>query len=269
VNRRRAAALLGVGAAAAAAGLALWPGIQRRRAFEAYRRARAERLVKLAPLSARGKVGQLGMGGFLQFWSEQVVSRLRRATFALDEPQRRIVREGTLLRPPASDQSIDDWQRRFGIEMPQSLRALYAASDGVAAYTGRVFKGMALLPADRLRWLHEVDPDLVRFWNDQSVPVPDAKYNVYGEQQDVSHIRSEYLKRMVCLREVVDGGTLLLNPAVRFENGELEAWDFSVQYPGAHRYQSLAQMLEIECELDCRDIDEHEATHDLPRPRLG
>jgi hypothetical protein len=36
----------------------------------------------------------------------------------------------------------------------------------------------------------------------------------------------------------------------------------------AHRYQSLAQMLEIECELDCRDIDEHEATHDLQRPSL-
>jgi hypothetical protein len=89
-----------------------------------------------------------------------------------------------------------------------------------------------------------------------------------GERQDVVHIRREYLKRMVCLREMADGGTLLLNPAVRFANGELEAWDFSVRYPGAHRYQSLAQMLEIECELDCRDIDEHEATHDLQRPSL-
>lgn len=100
-------------------------GIQRRQAFEAYRRARAERLAKLTPLSARAKVAQLGMEGFLQFWSVQVVGRLQRATFPPDEPQRRVVREGTLLRSPAGDQSIDDWQRRFGLETPPSLRAVY------------------------------------------------------------------------------------------------------------------------------------------------
>lgn len=268
---KRRLALAGLGVAAAAGGIAhlVWPRFERQRAFAAYQRARTERLAKLTPLSARGQVGRLGMDGFLRFWSDQVIGRLRRATFTLDEPQRRLARDGTLLRPPAGEQSIDDWQQRFGAAMPAPLRALHAASDGVAGYAGRLGPGMALLPADQQRWLHEVDPALVRIWNEQSVPVTDAQYNAYGELQDVVHIRREYLKRMVCLRDVVDGGTLLLNPAVRFADGgweEWEAWDFSVRHPGAHRYRSLAQMLEIECELDCQDIDEHEATHDLVRP---
>lgn len=255
-----------IAAAAGGIGYVAWPRIQREQAFKAYRRARAERLSRLAPFSARGKVEQLGMAGFLAFWSEQVVNRLRRATFALDAAQQNVVRAGTLLRPPAPQQAVDDWQQRFGLDMPPSMRAVYAATDGLLGYAGRGFEGDALWPVARLRWLHEEDPDTVRSWTQERMEPPDAVYKVYGPGQDVINIRTEYLRRMVCLRPMSDGATLMLNPAIRSAEGEFEAWDFSVKYPGARRYTSLAPMLEIECELDCQDIDEHEATHDLPRP---
>jgi hypothetical protein len=267
MNRRSLSAVLALGAAAGVIGSALWPGIQRRRAAEARRQAYQERVASIQRLSARGKLAQLGMPGFLQFWSDAVLARLRRARFPLDALQSRLVREGSILSRPADAADIEAWTARFGMEMPASLRALYAVSDGVFASVDFAKEKRVLLPAARLRWLHEEDAQLVQIWQrNAGGDASDADYHVYGERQDVVKLRPSYMSRMVCLSPVVDGGVLLLNPAIRFADGEFEAWDFSVKYPGARRYPSLAELLEAQCESDCWTIDEWSATHDLAPP---
>lgn len=267
MNRRRLSALLALGAATGVVGYALWPGFQRRRAVEAWRQAYRERLATVQRLSARGKVAQLGMEAFLRFWSDAVVARLRGARFPLDALQSRLVREGSILLPPADATEIDAWTARFGMPLPASLRALYAVSDGVMASVDYAKEMRVLWPAARLRWLHEEDTQLVQIWQrDAGADASDAEYHVYGERQDTVKMRPSYMSRMVCLSPVVDGGALLLNPAIRFPDGEFEAWDFSVKHPGARRYRSLADMLEVRCEEDCWAIDEWSATHDLVPP---
>jgi hypothetical protein len=270
MNRRSLSAVLALGAATGVIGGALWPGFERRRAAEARRKAYQERVASIERLSARGKVAQAGMDGFLRFWSDAVVARQRPARFTLDALQSRRVREGSLLLPPADAAQIEAWAPRFGLELPPSLRALYAVSDGMRASVEYGKDDRALMPAARLRWLHEEDAQLVQIWQRSAGgDASDADYHVYGERQDVARMRPSYMSRMVCLGPVVDGGVLLLNPAIRFADGEFEAWDFSVKYPGARRYRSLAELLEARCESDCWTIDEWSATHDLAPPAQG
>ena len=42
----------------------------------------------------------------------------------------------------------------------------------------------------------------------------------------------------------VDVRLLLLNPRVRFPDGEWEAWDYAAWYPGVVRYRSFWEMME-------------------------
>jgi hypothetical protein len=106
----------------------------------------------------------------------------------------------------------------------------------------------------------------VRIWTSTPLPSPtDREYFKYGKGQDPVVMRAEYMPELICLTPVVDGGALLLNPAVRFPNGEMEAWDFSVKHPGAIRYESLGQLLESQCESDCWLLDEWSVTYGWSR----
>jgi hypothetical protein len=99
-------------------------------------------------------------------------------------------------------------------------------------------------PTSEVRWLHERDPELVKLWTQHPNSVGDADYRIYGEKQDPVHARREYLRRIIAISPIYESGGYLLNPNIRFESGELEAWDFSVKYPGAFRYRSFAELAE-------------------------
>lgn len=213
-------------------------------------------------LNVRGKFRELGASGFVKLWSDEVLLRLRRARFPLDQLQRKLIERGSLLKEPASDQAIDSLGARMELEIPASLRDLYRATNGMYSYIDYASESLALLPVESVRWLHDQDPVLVRDWvRIQNDRPPDAAYFIYGEKQDVVVIRAEYMQRMLSLGPLIDGGALCLNTFIRFPSGELEAWDFSVKHPGARRYQSLGEMLEDRVESDCWLLDEWSAMH--------
>jgi hypothetical protein len=241
------------------AGWRWWQAAAQREQAQAFQRE----WQALPRLAAAGKVAELGMAGFLNFWSEQALLRLRRAHFPLDDLQRQLLREGTLLMPPAPADEIQAAEQRLGLAWPPALQALYAASNGLHAIIDYGQAPITLLPVSQTDWLHQLAPDLVRIWADeQPFDATDAQYFRYGPGQDTVHLRSRYMKHLLCLSPVVDSGVLALNPAVRFPDDEYETWDFSVKYPGAHRFRSLAELLEMQCEADCSNLDLWSFMHD-------
>ena len=262
--RRRSTTILATAAVLALTGAAWsgWSIFSRKRAVAA-RREEYRKLVDSIPkLNVQGKFRELGASGFMKLWSDEVVARLRRARFPLDQLQRKLGERGSILMEPATDEAIDSLGVRMKLEIPASLRELYRASNGLYTYIDYASEPLALFPVDRVRWLHELDPVMVRDWvRIRSDRPSDAAYFTYGDKQDVVVIRSEYMERMLSLGPLVDGGALCLNTFVRFPSGELEAWDFSVKHPGARRYRSLGEMLEDRAQMDCWLLDEWSATY--------
>jgi hypothetical protein len=134
-------------------------------------------------------------------------------------------------------------------------------ANGVSAVIDYGSESLEFFPTRQIAWLQDLDRQLVQIWTQQPIHVTDAEYNRYGAEQDVIKIRSEYLKRIVAIGPVVDSGVFLINPNVVFSDGEMEAWDFSVKYPGAKRYRSLHGLLEEHVRDQCWNLDYWSISH--------
>lgn len=253
----------GIAAVVAGAAVSLYPGMQRRAAnaerAEAYRRA----VAGIQKLVVKGRLRDMGMPGFLAFWNGEVMRRLQRARNPLNPAQQRILKAGTMLQAPATAEELDVLQTRLGIELPESVRAFYLASNGLASLWSHTDSPFDFLPLQQVNWLRERDPELVRIWQKEAYNTTPERYADYGPNQDPVHIRTEYLDKMICVTPIVDGGGIFLNSALRFPSGELEVWDFSVKNPGAYRLRSFGEMLEKVCERDCFALDVESATFDF------
>ncbi|WP_343948894.1 hypothetical protein [Nonomuraea longicatena] len=102
-----------------------------------------------------------------------------------------------------------------------------------------------LLHSCQLGWTRDLDPELCESWAPDGVhpTVPDEQYFVYGPEQDCIHARDEYIPDTLRVGRYVEGQTLMLNPHVVTLDGEWETWDFSIDYPGAHRYRSFWEFM--------------------------
>jgi hypothetical protein len=250
-------------AAGAAVGVA-WVGREMwRERLRNLRSSEYQRLIaSIERLSAAGKAKELGLPDFMKFWSDAVLVRLRRARFPLDQHQVMVVARGSLLLPPAAREYIDAAQSKIGAILPESAHDLFATTNGLYTIIEYAAEPLTLWPIDRISRLKHADAELVKIWTKDPLPTPtDREYFKYGKDQDPMVMRTEYMPELICLTPVVDGGALLLNPAVKFASGEMEAWDFSVKRLGARRFESLGQMLEAQCESDCWLLDEWSVTH--------
>lgn len=156
---------------------------------------------------------------------------------------------------------MDALEDRLGLKLPRTLRDIYLKSNGIYTYIWYGGQQFDLFPTSEVRWLHEIDRSLVEIWTERRSDPSDARYFVYGPDQDVITIRTDYLRKMVCLTPLVDGGAMLLNAALPPSGGELEAWDFSVKHPGAMRFRTLGEMLEHWCESVCWNLDYWSVSH--------
>jgi hypothetical protein len=250
-----------LGGAAGVGGLALLKWHRR----AALRKERRLALESIPRLETAGLIQRLGMRGFLDYWNHEVITRLKMARFPLDALQSEIVQRGSVLLPPASDETLQGLHARLGTELPPTLVSLLTTSNGLSGIIDYGGVKVDFFPASDIGWLHDRDPELVRIWTEEPSYPSDTEYFRYDSTQDVITIRSVYLKKMIALSPVVDGGGYLLNPQVRFENGELEAWDFSTKYPGAKRYQSLATLIEEHCSSSCWSLDYWSVSHGWKR----
>ena len=76
--------------------------------------------------------------------------------------------------------------------------------------------------------------------------IPDEEYLIYGEHQSGPAYRAEYLLSALQISDVGDSAVYLLNPEIRTDEGEWEAWFFATWIPGARRYRSFWEMMKAE-----------------------
>jgi hypothetical protein len=205
------------------------------------------------------------MAAFLSFWNDNILTRLRSAQIRPDRVQAEILSSGTIFLPPAPPSAVAALEARLGERLPPSVRAFYTSTNGAKGIIDYANEDFDILPVEKIEWLHVVDRQLVDIWTKERNNPSDAVYYQYGKGQDPIAIRTDYLKRAIALSQVVDGGVYLLIPQAALSNGEIEAWDFSVKYPGAKRYRSFSGLLEAHCSGACWNLDYWSLSHGWAR----
>ena len=88
-------------------------------------------------------------------------------------------------------------------------------------------------------WIRNTSPSLVAAWEKEKYDAPDSLYFVYDDLQDSVHMRSSYVRDCLVISSMYESEVILLNPNVKTELGEWEAWELSTRNPGAVRYRSF------------------------------
>lgn len=193
---------------------------------------------------------------FLKRWSREMIAAIVRDQGHLPPA---ILRSEWLGYPGATEQQIAQAEARLGTSLPSSYRAFLKVSNG---WRRTPLFSNQLWSTEEIEWFAVrnqawIDDFLAKFAspttasaNSKVAPpsVPDEAYFVYGEAQDCSQIRPEYLQTALEISQHGDGAIYLLNPQVVTPDGEWEAWFFGDWLPGADRYPSFQDMMQAEYE---------------------
>lgn len=182
---------------------------------------------------------------FLRQWSRDLLERLEDSEFVSLPPE--VIEARWLGYPGATEAEIAEAQARLGTTFPPSYRNFLAVSNGwlkLDDLTDRLWS------AQDIEWLAAKNQELIDAWmtgvatGGEPVYVPDEEYFVYGDEQDTASLRDEYLQTALEIGGDSEQGLILLNPQVRFEDGEWEAWLFANWLPGAQRYRSFRELMQ-------------------------
>lgn len=180
---------------------------------------------------------------FLGEWNREALEALRRAPpDSLSELAQSALELGSILREPASEAAVQGAGGNLDLDLPESSRRFYRASNGLTII-GLDAEDGVLLPVEDVGMLRDRDPDLVLMHEADKRWPPDSEYFVYGPGQRTVALRSGYFRGLVQLSEWVDAALLLLNPEVKTPEGEWEAWYYGVALPGARRYRSFEDLM--------------------------
>ncbi len=118
--------------------------------------------------------------------------------------------------------------------------------------------GVNFLSTNNIEWFYQTDKQWIDDWIDSAPDdeISDAEYYCYGEKQEPTNIRNNYLKSLLKISEDQDGYVFLLNPDVKTNDGEWEAWAFGTKLPGAYRYRSFEKMMRVEKKQALTEIEE-------------
>ncbi len=167
-----------------------------------------------------------------------------------------VVESGWLGFPGATAEDLVTLQSRLGVALPPTYLEFLATSNGWHTIS---WNSIELWPANEVCWLRDYDPEIIRIWTKgEDIPISDEEYFVYGDEQTTISIRPEYLQDMLAIssRDFANQDQLWLNPKVRFEDGEWEAWHFSTEFPGASRFRSFRELMgsERQAARNLRDV---------------
>jgi len=196
---------------------------------------------------------------FLRQFSRDLLARLEYSE--LTNFPSEIINTKWLGYPGATDTEISTVEARLETTLPPSYRNFLAASNGWQKLDIMIDR---LLSNQEIDWLASKNQEFIDGWmtgieiGGDYTPVPDEEYFVYGDEQDSTLIRNEYLQTALEIDGDLNQGLLLLNPQIVSENGEWEAWFFANWLPGAHRYRSFYELM----------LDLHKRLLELPKLRL-
>lgn len=192
---------------------------------------------------------------FLKRWSQEIMESIGNDQNHLP-PE--VVESGWFGYPGATEKQIAQAEARLGTALPPSYRAFLQVTNGWRQTTPFI---------NRLWSTEEIDWFSVRHQNWLDVllaksgypsqtsadaitlpSIPDEEYFVYGDEQDCSKIRAEYLQTALEISQRGEAAIYLLNPQIVTETGEWEAWFLGDWLPGADRYRSFQDMMQAEYE---------------------
>jgi hypothetical protein len=219
---------------------------------------------------------------FLQQWSQAILETMDEAEKQLLSPE--VLETGWLGYPGATEAEIARAESRLRLRLPPSYRAFLKVSNGwrqtaskIDQFNHRLWSSedIELFAVRHSQWIkafteqtNSVDitvADEFEEHDDQWEPVniSDDEYFVYGDEQNPSSVRPEYLRTAIEISDVGLDSIYLLNPQVVSPEGEWEAWFFADYLSGADRYRSFQAMMEAEylnfLELQTSDTESTEA----------
>ncbi|PZU96456.1 MAG: hypothetical protein DCF32_21640 [Leptolyngbya sp.] len=207
---------------------------------------------------------------FLTRWSQETIDAIGRDR---DDLPPEVLRSGWLGYPGATEQQITRAEARLGKTLPPSYQAFLRVTNGwrqTPLFTNKLWS------IEEIEWFAVKHQAWINaFWEKAEPPpaessnakspnpsIPDAEYFIYGDDQDCSKIRVEYLQTALEISQPGDGAIYLLNPQIVTPDGEWEAWFFGDWLPGADRHRSFQEMMQAEYEsfLELRETPVSSAT---------
>jgi hypothetical protein len=163
----------------------------------------------------------------------------------------------------ASEEQIRVAETRLGVSFPPSYRQFLETSNGWRNVGAFIYN---LWPTADVNWFAVRNQQWIDAYATPYEGLPsitDAEYLVYGDGQDSTAFRPEYLQNALEISDTGDSAILLLNPVIVTSEGEWEAWFFANWNPGARRYRSFQDLMQQEHSafIELRD------SRDTPRPR--
>ena len=223
---------------------------------------------------------------FLRQWSQAILETMDEEEQQLLPPE--VLASGWLGYPGATEAEIGRAEARLRVKLPPSYREFLKVTNGwrqtadqANTFNHRFWstEDVGRFATRHPQWIRSFiqhqettdialddEPyDLDNQW--ESIGISDNDYFKYGEEQDPSKLRVEYLQTAIAISDVGLGSIYLLNPQVA-PDGEWEAWFFADYLPGADRYRSFQEMMEAEYQafLELREpvAEVSEVTSDAP-----
>ena len=179
-------------------------------------------------------------------WQELLI-RINNTILTDKEVVRLMGNPETLFYPSVSKDQLDEAEKRLGVKLPFSYKQFLLVSNGFKILSNFYWN---ILPVENIQWLKDFDSGLIETYINPSPDVTypnvsDEEYFVYGEKQNSTSIRPEYLNNCLVISGWGDASLLLLNPEIKY-NEEWEAWAFANWYPGAYRFKSFWELVNEE-----------------------
>ncbi|NEO97960.1 MAG: SMI1/KNR4 family protein [Symploca sp. SIO2E9] len=191
---------------------------------------------------------------FLRQWSQDVLESMEDVH---EELPLEVIESNWLGYPGATEEQIAFAETRLGIALPPSYREFLTVTNGWHQTTPFIYK---IWSTEEIEWFalrHQawINTFIERYGDkcknslqsQFTMPsISDEEYLVYGDTQDCSKFRLEYLSTALEISDRGESAIYLLNPKIIAEDGEWEACFFGDWLPGADRYRSFREMMQAE-----------------------
>jgi hypothetical protein len=179
---------------------------------------------------------------FLRDWDAQARELLPRLDAWNDPVTKEFNVRGSILLEGATEEAIGAGARKLGLELPESLKRFFRASNGLIVPMLDA-EHARIVAAEQLTFLRDNESWIVLDREADRIDVPDDEYRRYGRAQNPLGVPSKYYRGLVQLCPMVDSALLAMNPQVCTPGGEWEAWHMRFAAPGTFRYPHFEAMM--------------------------
>ena len=193
---------------------------------------------------------------FLNQWSQIALELVETSQSNLPKE---VYESGWLGYPGATEAQISHVEHRLNVTFPPSYREFLKITNGWRQTTPFINRIWAIEDVEWFSVRHHKWIEMFTIRHSKKlctrsshnkvrshVSIVDQDYFIYGDNQDCSQVRVEYLQTALEISEKGESSIYLLNPQVITEDGEWEAWFFCDWLPGADRYRSFQDMMQAE-----------------------